>query len=92
MRDFGPYRGFGDSELSYVQERRRRAWAMSGRNGLQGYAAFLAGADIGPETGGVVAAELSAVGNSDWLRPIFIGVATSACAFLVNRWLGRVFK
>jgi hypothetical protein len=94
MDSFGPYSLSGSTE-NYDRWRRRRQWSMRGPQGLRGYAEFLAGVDGGtvwPEAGGVIASQLSAVGNSDWVRPIAIGVATSALAFMVNRWLGRVFK
>lgn len=94
MRDFGPYGHYGESERFYVQQRRQRAWSMNGPQGLHGYAAYLNGEGelVSPEAGGVIASELAAITGPGWLRPIFIGVATSACAFIVNRWLSRVFK
>lgn len=95
MRAFGPYSGFNESERFYLQERRHRAWSMSGARGLHGYAAYLNGDEaplVSPEASGVIASELAAVTGPGWLRPIFIGVATSAAAFIVNRWLARMLK
>lgn len=96
MRALGPY--YGDSERFYVRERRQRAWS-TGTQGLHGYAAYLSGegdaiaeSSVSPAASGVIAAELDAITNSGWLRPIVIGVATSAAAFIVNRWLARYFK
>lgn len=97
MHDFGPY--LGDSAIGYDAWRRRREWAASGSRGgaLSGYAAYLngMGAPLGPEVSGVIAAELSANDMrstpESWVRPVVIGVVTSAAAFLVNRWLERTF-
>lgn len=78
----------------YDSRRRRRRWA-TGPQGLQGYAAFLAGdpgdpsAQVGAIVGAEEAAYLDQSGSSPW-RSIMIGVATGAATFLVNRWLGKV--
>lgn len=94
MDAFGPY-AYGDSAIGYDMWRRRRSWSMNGPQGLRGYAEFLGGmgGDVGANASGVIAAEISAASDANsWLRPIVIGVATSACAFIVNRWLEKVFK
>lgn len=82
MDAFGPYDNY---------RQRRRRWA-TGQQGLQGYAEYLAGGS--PE---IIAAETAAFESGSLLdhpviRPIFIGVLTGACTFIVNRWLGKVFK
>lgn len=92
MNEFGPY--FGDSAISYDASRRCRRWAMGSRSGLQGYAAYLNGSEapVSPGAAGVIAAEMSAMADpNSWLRPVVIGVVTSAAAFIVNRWLERTF-
>ncbi len=93
---------YGFSERYYDSMRRRRAWSMNGPRGMQGYAAFLAGAedgtldvspssDVGSVVGAGTAAFESTTGASA-AKAILIGVATGALTFLVNRWLGRIFK
>lgn len=99
MSAFGPYYRYADSDTGYVAMRRRRRWAMGGRQGLQGYAAYLmgadaGGADAGAETSAIMGAEIGAYedqGNSA-LRSIAIGAATGVVTFLLNRWLSKVLK
>lgn len=95
MRAYGPY--FADGGDGYDwrvgRARRQRLWAVSGGGRLEGYAQFLNGTtdEIIANGAGVVSAELAAANNSAWLRPILIGVATSAAALIVNRWIERTF-
>ncbi len=94
MNAYGPY--FGDGEEYDWREgrrRRQRMWAVSGAARLAGYADFLNGSEgsqIAANGAAVVSAELASSGNSAW-RPILIGVATSAAALIVNRWIERTF-
>jgi hypothetical protein len=86
---------YGFSPQYYDVSRRRRAWSMRSRQGLEGYAAFLAGEEsVSPnELGSVVGAGTAAYETSAGVNParaVFIGVATGALTFLVNRWLGKV--
>lgn len=91
MNAFGPY---ADAS-GYDALRRRRRWA-TGQQGLHGYAEYLAGGS--PEIIAAETAAFTAANSGDSLlehpivRPIFIGVLTGACTFIVNRWLGKVFK
>jgi hypothetical protein len=83
----------GASARYYDQMRRRRRWSLNGRNGLQGYSAYLAGAgdDIGSLVGATTAAyESDSSPGASASRVIFIGVATGVLTFLVNRLLGKV--
>lgn len=90
---------YGDSNLTYMQHRRARAWA-AGRHGLNGYAQFLAGygdassdATASLAIGSVVGAEtaeLDSMGGDPAWRAIAIGVSTGVLTFLLNRWLGKV--
>lgn len=88
---------YGNSAADYVQSRRQRRWSMNGRNGFQGYAAYLAGeepeyvSDGSAETGAGVAAYDASQGSTA-MRSILIGVTTGALTFILNRWLGKVFK
>jgi len=86
---------FHDSTITqfYDQRRRRRRWSIRDRNSFEGYAAYLAGDvdEIAPIIGAGTAAIESDTG-SPASRAIFIGVATSVLAFLVNRWLGKVLE
>lgn len=89
-----PFYGLSNSAMNYDMERRRRRWAQSNR-GLSGYAAFLSGMGDGEEIGAVVGAETGAFSDasgSSPLRSIAIGVATGALTFMVNHWLGKMFK
>ena len=88
MQHFGYFDG-----VSYEASRcRRRRWSVDSHGALQGYAAYLHGFGAEDEdvTGGVVAAELSNTEPS-WVRPVLIGVVTSAAALIVNRWIERAF-
>jgi len=73
---------FSDSARYYSQHRRGAQRRMS-------YQEYLAGADLGPELGGQLAA---ADASSGVARSIAIGVATGALIFVVNRWLERLLK